>query len=122
MGTQLSSPRLLVKLETASNDKTTLISSRPVSSTSCRTGHEIKIWTARGLATVLAEIGPECERSTGHKLIISSDLPNGFAGRANQDEPFDILITTSTVLGDWIKEGKIESGGSDQGTRYGITS
>jgi hypothetical protein len=29
---------------------------------------EIKIWTARALATVLADVGPQFERATGHKL------------------------------------------------------
>lgn len=32
-------------------------------------GAEIKVWTARALATVLIEIGPEFERATGHKLV-----------------------------------------------------
>jgi len=29
---------------------------------------EIKVWTARAIATVLAEIGPRFERTTGHRL------------------------------------------------------
>jgi molybdate transport system substrate-binding protein len=67
------------------------------------------VWTARALATVLAEIGPEFERDTGHKLVVSSDLPNAFTRRANQGESFDILITSSSVLDDWIKEGRIKA-------------
>jgi molybdate transport system substrate-binding protein len=68
---------------------------------------EIKIWTARAIATVLAEIGPEFERKTGHKLIVSSDLPPAFAARADKGEEFDILITGSSVIDDWIAAGRI---------------
>lgn len=68
---------------------------------------EIKVWTARAIATVLAEIGPQFERATGHKLIISSDLPTAFARRANAGEPFDILISGSSPVDEWIRDGKI---------------
>ena len=68
---------------------------------------EIKIWTARALATVLAEIGPEFERKTGHKLIVSSDLPPAFSARADKGEEFDLLITGSSVIDDWIAAGRI---------------
>ena len=87
---------------------------------SSATGHEIRVWTARALATVLAEVGPEFERKTGHKLIISSDLPNAFARRADQGEPFDILITSSTVLDDWIKQGRIQAASRTDLARSGI--
>src|SRR5262245_43102732 len=68
---------------------------------------EIKVWTARAIATVLSEVGPRFERRTGHKLVISSDLPTSFAQRANAGEPFDILISGSAPVDEWIKDGKI---------------
>src|SRR6187431_2304974 len=68
---------------------------------------EIRIWTARAIATVLAEIGPEFERKTGHKLIVSSDLPPAFSARADKGEEFDLLITSSSVIDDWIAAGRI---------------
>jgi molybdate transport system substrate-binding protein len=68
---------------------------------------EIKIWTARAIATVLAEIGSEFERETGHKLIISSDLPPAFLRRVNAGEPFDILISGLTPVDEWIRDGRI---------------
>ena len=36
---------------------------------------EIRVWTARAIATVLGEIGSEFERGTGHRLVVTSDLP-----------------------------------------------
>ena len=68
---------------------------------------EIKVWAARAIATVLAEIGPQFERSTGHKLIVSSDLPAAFGRRAEAGEQFDILISGATPVDEWIKNGKI---------------
>src|SRR5258708_20513651 len=68
---------------------------------------EIKVWTARAIATVLAEAGPQFERTTGHKLTISTDLSPTFVKRANAGEPFDILITGSPPLDELIKDGKI---------------
>ena len=50
------------------------------------TAEEIKIWTARAIATVLAEIGSEFERETGHTLIVSSDLPPAFERRVTAGE------------------------------------
>jgi molybdate transport system substrate-binding protein len=68
---------------------------------------EIKVWTARAIATVLAEVGPQFERATGCKLTISSDLPTAFVRRANAGEPFDVLISGSSIVDEWIKDGKI---------------
>jgi molybdate transport system substrate-binding protein len=81
---------------------------------------EIKVWTARAIATVLAEVGPQFERTTGYKLAISSDLPGAFARRANAGEPFDILISGSAPVDEWIKEGKIIAGTRADIARSGI--
>ena len=68
---------------------------------------EIKVWTARAIATVLAEIGPQFERTTGHNLNVYSGLPADFLRRVNAGEPFDILISGSSPVDAWIKEGRI---------------
>lgn len=68
---------------------------------------EVKVWTARALATVLAEVGPQFESTTGHKLSVSVDLPAPFVRRANAGESFDVLITTSAPLEELAKDGKI---------------
>ena len=68
---------------------------------------ELNVWTARAIATVLADVGPNFERATGVKLIVTSDLPNGFARRADAREPFDVLISGSTVVDQWIKDGRL---------------
>ena len=81
---------------------------------------EIRIWTARAIATVLAEIGPEFERTTGHKLIVTSDLPTGFMRRAKAGERFDLFISASSPVDEWIKEGKVSAETRTDIARSGI--
>jgi molybdate transport system substrate-binding protein len=81
---------------------------------------EITVWTARALATVLVEIGSEFERTTGHRLIVSSDLPPAFVRRANAGESFDLLISGSATVDEWIKEGRIAAATRTSIARSGI--
>ena len=69
---------------------------------------------------MLAEIGGEFERATGHRLIIVSDLPPAFLRRAQAGEPFDLLITGSDPLGEWIRDGKIAAETRTEIARSGI--
>jgi molybdate transport system substrate-binding protein len=71
------------------------------------TADEIKVFTARALATVLADVGGEFERATGHKLIVVSDLPTGFLRRVNAGERFDLMISGSVPIDEWIRDGKL---------------
>jgi len=81
---------------------------------------EVRVWAARAIATVLTEIGPQFERATGHKLFVSSDLPPAFLRRADAAEPFDILISGSTPVDEWIKDGKLIAGTRTDIARSGI--
>jgi molybdate transport system substrate-binding protein len=81
---------------------------------------EIKVWTARAIATVLAKVGPQFEHATGHELAISSDLSSAFVRRANAGEPFDLLITGSGALDGLIRDGKIIAGTRTEIARSGI--
>ena len=81
---------------------------------------EIKVWTARAIATVLAEIGSEFERETGHTLIVSSDLPPAFVRRVNAGEPFDLLISGSAPVDEWIRDGRIMAATRTDIARSGI--
>ena len=81
---------------------------------------EIKVWTARAIATVLAEIDPQFERTTGHNLNVYSGLPADFVRRANAGETFDVLISGSGPVDSWIKEGKIIAATRTDVVRSGI--
>jgi molybdate transport system substrate-binding protein len=81
---------------------------------------EIRVWTARALGTVLAEIGPEYERRTGYKLHVTSDLASGFARRLIAGEPVDLLISGSPAMDEWIADGRILAGTRADIARSGI--
>jgi molybdate transport system substrate-binding protein len=91
--------RLLLTLAVALS----IVSAAPVEARA----DEIRIWTARALATVLAEVGSDFERATGHKLVVSSDLPPAFLRRAEAGEPFDLLISGSSPVDEWIRDGRV---------------
>jgi molybdate transport system substrate-binding protein len=81
---------------------------------------EIKVWTARAIATVLAEIGHEFEYATGHKLIVTSDLPTTFLRRVNAGDSFDVLISGSSPVDEWIREGRLIASTRTEIARSGI--
>ena len=81
---------------------------------------EIKVWAARALVTVLAEVGPEFERTTGHAIRISSGLASQFVSRAHAGEPFDLMITGQPQLDRLVKEGSIVAASRTTLARSGI--
>ena len=68
---------------------------------------EIRVWTTRAIATVLAQVGPEFERTSGYHLRIVSDLPPAFARRREAGEPFDLFISGSATVDEWIRAGHV---------------
>lgn len=81
---------------------------------------ELRVWTARALATVLAEIGPEFERRSGYRLRITSDLPPAFERRAAAGESFDLLISGSAPVDQWIRSGALIADTRTEIARSGI--
>ena len=68
---------------------------------------EIRIWTTRAIATVLAQVGAEFERVTGHRLIVTTDLPPAFQRRFDAGETVDLLISGAAPVDEWIRSGQI---------------
>jgi molybdate transport system substrate-binding protein len=80
----------------------------------------INLWTARALATVLAEVGPQFERATGHKVTITIGLPPEFLRRAQLGERFDLMITGAPQLDALIESGQIRAATRTHIARSGI--
>ena len=80
----------------------------------------IKVWTARALATVLEKVGPEFERTSGHKLIVTSDLSPAFARRVASGETFDVMISASAPIQEFIDKGWIDANSRKTLARSGI--
>jgi molybdate transport system substrate-binding protein len=70
---------------------------------------EIKIFTARAIATVLEKIGPEFERATGHRLNVVSGFGPVFLRQISADEPFDVFISTPTTMNSLFQDGTLVS-------------
>jgi molybdate transport system substrate-binding protein len=69
---------------------------------------------------VLAEIGGEFEQATGHKLVVTSDLPPGLLRRAQAGEPFDLLITGADPIEEWFRDGRLVASTRTTIARSGI--
>src|SRR6185312_4979412 len=72
-------------------------------------GDEIKVLTARAIATVLEKAGADFQRATGHKLKVVSGFGPDFVKRINAGEPFDVLISAPAIVDGLIKNGKLDA-------------
>ena len=81
---------------------------------------ELHVWTARAIATVLADIGPQFERATGHRLNVYSGLPVDFENRREAGDPVDVVISGSSPVDRWVKEGKLVAATRTDIARSGI--
>jgi molybdate transport system substrate-binding protein len=81
---------------------------------------ELTVWAARALALVIDEVGPEFTRETGYTVFVRSDLPTNFLKSAQAGEQFDVLITASAALDEWIRDGRIEETSRSPLARSGI--
>jgi molybdate transport system substrate-binding protein len=68
---------------------------------------EVKVFTSRAIWTVLGKIGPEFEKTTGHKLNVITGLSSEFVQRINAGEAFDVVAAPPTALDSLIKSGKV---------------
>lgn len=81
------------------------------------TGHEtlahaadVKVLSSNGIHSVMDEIVPKFERSTGHKVSVDYDTANALLGRIKAGEQADMAILTQPVIDELIKQGKVVAG------------
>ena len=80
---------------------------------------DLKIFTARAIATVLEKVGPQFEKTTGHKLIVISGFSPEFVARINAGETFDVVCAPPPVLDRLIKSGKVAANSKTKLVRSG---
>jgi len=68
---------------------------------------EIKVLAAVAMADVFAELRPQFERSTGHKLTMRFEPPGVVKQRIDAGEPFDVTVLVPALMVDLAKQGKI---------------
>ena len=81
---------------------------------------ELRVLTARAIATVLAEVGPQFERANNCKLTVVSDLSSGIARRIASGERADVVISASSSIDEWIAAGRIVADSRTELARSGI--
>lgn len=81
---------------------------------------EIRVLSSNGVHSVMVEMVPEFERTTGHKISISYDTANLVLGRIKAGEAADLIIVTRPVIDGLIKEGKIVAGTGRDLARSGV--
>jgi molybdate transport system substrate-binding protein len=81
---------------------------------------EIKIFTPRALWTVLNEIGPQFERSSGHKLTVTTGIAETLARRIDGGEAVDVFIGPPAQMDRLVQAGKIVAATRTGVARSGI--
>ncbi len=81
---------------------------------------EIKIFSTRAIATVLDKLGPEFERTTGHRLDITTDIAIRLVRRMRDGEAVDLLVAAPGQMDALVKEGRIIPETRTDLTRSGI--
>ncbi len=81
---------------------------------------EVKIIAGPALSAVMAELGPQFERATSHKLAIHFELSPGVIRRIEAGEAFDLAIASTATIDDLTKRGKIAAGTRTEIARVGM--
>src|SRR5688572_3612114 len=68
---------------------------------------EIKVFSTIGFRAILQELGPQFEKTSGHKLTTTFDVAAALKRRVEAGEPFDIAVLTVPIMSDLIRQGKI---------------
>jgi molybdate transport system substrate-binding protein len=70
-------------------------------------GDELKIFGSRVTKMVIEDVGPQFERTTGHKLVVLTDVAAVMKRRIEAGEPFDLAVLVNFQTDDLIKKGKL---------------
>jgi molybdate transport system substrate-binding protein len=70
---------------------------------------DLRVLSGFGMKPVLDELGPQFERSMGHKLTIHYDSTGGMKRTIDSGEPFDLAIVTQALSDDLVKQAKVST-------------
>jgi molybdate transport system substrate-binding protein len=81
---------------------------------------EVKVLCASAMRSVMNEIGPRFEAATGHKLVVQFDVVGALKRQIDAGEGFDVIILTTPLINDAVKEGTIAAGTHADVARSGL--
>ena len=81
---------------------------------------ELKVLSAFGMQSVLEDLGPKFERTTGHKLAISYATGGATVKRVQGGDAADVVITLRQGIDTLVKDGKAVAGNVTALARAGI--
>ena len=70
---------------------------------------EIKVLSTNALKTVVEDLGPKFEQSSGHKLAITWGTAAQLKAQIEKGAAFDVAVLTDAGADDLIKQGKLAS-------------
>src|SRR3981189_1351702 len=68
---------------------------------------EIKVLCSNGFHAVMVEVGPQYEKASGHKLVVSYGLAAVLGRQIEAGEAFDLAILAPPQIDGLIKQNKI---------------
>src|SRR5215470_5069278 len=68
---------------------------------------ELKLLSSIGMQTVMEDLGPKFERTTGHKLTVTFDTTRGLIKRVQGGETADVVVIPQQGIDSFVKDGKI---------------
>jgi molybdate transport system substrate-binding protein len=68
---------------------------------------EVKVMSGAAMRGAFAELLPQFERATGHKVVIEYGAGTAFRKRIEAGEAFDLVIIDASEVDELIKQGKI---------------
>lgn len=71
---------------------------------------EIKVLSLSGMSPVLAQLIPDFEKSTGHRVSAIYGTPMVMRQRLAKDDQFDVVFGMANIWPDLVRERKVETG------------
>lgn len=81
---------------------------------------ELTVLGATGIKSLVDELGPEFERSSGHKLVVAFGGAAALRRQIDDGEAFDVAILTADVADELIKRGKLVAASRTDLARAGM--
>jgi molybdate transport system substrate-binding protein len=81
---------------------------------------EIKVLCTSALTGAMEKLGPQFERETGNKLVLSYGATGGLLNRVKNGEAADVVIVTAPALDNLVKLGKIVEQGRTPIAQTGV--